>query len=124
MEVLEHHGGTPDLADGVRDASAGYVRGGPVNRFEEAGESPFGIDISTWGDADGTGACRTKVREDVTEEVAGDDDVEPVGVQDEVRCEDVDVKLVDLQIGVALGHLFHTFVPIGHGDGDAVALGG
>ena len=37
-EVVEHHGGAPDLADGVGDAFAGDVRGGAVDRFEEAGE--------------------------------------------------------------------------------------
>ena len=36
----------------------------------------------------------SEVGQDVAEQVAGDDDVEPVGVHDEVRGQDVDVVLV------------------------------
>src|SRR5438067_268574 len=83
-------GGAPDLPDGVGDALAGDVRGGAVDGFEEAGELAFGVDVAAGGDADGTGTRRAQIREDVAEEVAGDDDVEPVGVHNEVRRQDID----------------------------------
>ena len=42
----------------------------------------------------------------------------------EVCCQDVDVELVCLDIGILLAHLGEFFVPIGHGVRDAVRLGG
>ncbi|MNT11430.1 hypothetical protein D3C72_1463090 [compost metagenome] len=42
----------------------------------------------------------------------------------EVRGQDVDVVLVHLQAGVVGGHGLHALVPVRHGDGDAVRLGG
>ena len=93
-EVIEHHGGGPDLADGIRDAFAGDVGGGAVDGFEERWEAAFGVDVAGGRDADGTGAGGAEVGEDVAEEVGGYDDVEAVGVEDEVRGEDVDVEFV------------------------------
>ncbi len=78
--MFEHHGGGPDLANGVGDAFTGDVRGGAMDGLEEAGgELAFGVDVAAGCDADGSGTGRSEVGEDIAEEVAGDDDVEPVG---------------------------------------------
>ncbi len=93
-EMIEHHGRRPDLANGVGDAFAGDVGGGAMDRLEEGGEAAFGVDVAGGSDADGAGAGGAEVGEDVAEEVGGYDDVEAVGVEDEVRGEDVDVIFV------------------------------
>src|ERR1700724_704305 len=92
--------------------------------FEERREAAFGIDVARGSDADGSGAGGTEVREDVAEEVGGYDDVEVVGLEDEVRGEDVDMEFVPGDVGEGFGHLEHALIPVGHGDGDSVGLGG
>ena len=47
-----------------------------------------------------------------------------VGLEHEQRRQDVDVELVPLDVGEVLRHLLHALVPVRHGDGDAVRLGG
>jgi hypothetical protein len=79
--MLAHH----ILADWVGDAAAGDVRSGTVHGFEEAGEAAFRVDVRARCDADGAGAGGAEVGENVAEQVAGHDDVEPVGVHHEVR---------------------------------------
>ena len=64
-----------------------------------------------------------EVGEDVAEQVRADDDVEPVGVQHEVRGEDVDVVLVGPDVRILRGHRPEALVPVRHGDRDAVRLG-
>ena len=46
------------------------------------------------------------------------------GIAHEVRGQDVDVELVGLDVRVLLGDRREALVPIGHGDRDAVRLGG
>src|SRR5690606_8882531 len=101
-QVVQHEGGGPDLPDRVRDALARDVRGGPVHRLEEGRECALRVDVGAGRDADRAGAGRSQVGEDVAEQVRGYDDVEPVRVQDEVRGEDVDVELVDIDGRVGL----------------------
>ena len=67
----------------------------PCTGSNRLGKSPLRVDVGARGDADGAGAGGPEVGQDVAEQVAGHDDVEPVGVQHEVRGEDVDVELVD-----------------------------
>ena len=45
-------------------------------------------------------------------------------MQHELRGQDVDVELIHLDLGEALPHLGHPLIPVGHGDGDSVGLGG
>src|SRR6185503_3805325 len=90
-EVLQHHGRRPDGADRVGDALAVDVGRRAVHGLEERRKGAFGVDVSGRRDGDGAGAGGPEVRENVAEEVGGDDDVEPVRVLHEVRAEDVDV---------------------------------
>ncbi len=41
-----------------------------------------------------------------------------------MRGQNVDVVLVDADLGVLPGHRLHALIPVRHGDGDAVGLGG
>src|SRR5439155_8765799 len=74
-------------------------------------------------DADGAGAGGAEIRQDVAEQVGRYDDVEPVGMRDEVRGQDIDVELVPADVGILLGHRLDALVPVRHRDRDAVRLG-
>ena len=88
--MVEHDGGGPDLAYGLAMFWLGDVGGGAVDGFEEGGVEALAVDVAGGGDADGAGRRRgAEVGEDVAEEVGGYDDVEAVGVEDEVGGEDV-----------------------------------
>ncbi len=66
----------------------------------------------------------TEVREDVAEKVRGDDHGEPVRVAHEMRGKDVDVELVRLHVRILFRDRGEALVPVGHGNRDAVRLGG
>ncbi len=123
-EVIKHHGTRPDLADGIRDPPAVDVRRRAVHRLEARWVFPLGVEVGRRRDANRTGHSRPKVREDVAEEVRSHHHVEPLRVQDELRREDVDVILVRPDLGVLRAHGPEALVPVRHGDGDAVGLGG
>lgn len=121
-KVLEHQRRAPNLPDRIGDPTSGDVGRRSVNWLEQTRKSPFWVDVSAGSDADGAGARGPQVRQDVTEEIAGDNHVEPVGVQNEIRREDVDVELVHLDVGKPLTHLLDALVPVRHRDRDTVAL--
>ena len=75
-EPFEHHRATPDLPNRVRDAFARDVWRAAVDGFEQAREFALGVDVGAWRDADGARAGGAQIGEDVTEQIAGDDDVE------------------------------------------------
>src|SRR3984893_13594018 len=83
---------------------------------------PFRVDVARRRDADGAGAGRPEIRKNVAEQVRADHDVEPVRMQHEIRGENVDVIFVPLYLGVVFGHRLDAFVPIRHGDRNAVGL--
>src|SRR5699024_11422603 len=101
-QVFQHHGTGPDLADRVGDALAGDIRSAAVYRFEQAGELAFGIDVGRRCHADGAGAGWSQIGENVAKQVAGNHDIKPVGMQDEVGGKDVDMELVDMDLGVVI----------------------
>src|SRR5437868_6061010 len=68
-EMIEHHRRRPDLADGIGDAFPSNVWSGPMHGFEERREAPLRIDVARRSDADGSGAGRSEVGENVAEEV-------------------------------------------------------
>ena len=92
-QMFEHHRAAPDLADRIGDALAGDVRGAAVDRFEQAGELALGIDVGRGRDADGAGTGRAEVGKNVSEQVAGDNHVEPVRVQHENHVINLAVNL-------------------------------
>ena len=123
-KVIKHHRSAPDLPDRVGNSFAGDVRSTSVNGFEHARKFTFRVEVSRGSNADGAGYCGTKIAEYIAEEVRCDDDIKPVGVQDKVRREDVNVELVYFYIGVLRRDGLHPFVPIRHGNRNPVALGG
>jgi hypothetical protein len=48
--------------------------------------------------------ARAGVGQDVAEQIGADHDVKPVGMQHEVRSQDIDVELVSLLIGIFFRH--------------------
>ena len=122
-EMLQHHRARPDHADRVGDALPGDIGRRAVHRLEHRREIAFRIDVARRRDADGAGAGRTEIGEDIAEQIRADHDVEPVRMQHEVRGENVDVVLVPLHLRIILRHRLHALVPIGHRDRDAVGLG-
>src|SRR5690554_6741645 len=121
--MFKHHGTGPDLADGIGDALAGDIRRTAMHRFEQAGELAFRIDIGRGRHSDSSGTGRAQVGENVAKQVAGNHDIEPVGMQDEVGGKDVDMELVDMDLGVVVRHGGYPLVPPGHGNSDAIGLG-
>src|SRR5687767_12860817 len=119
-EVLEHQRAGPDGGDGIGDLPAGNVGRGAVYRLEDRRRGALGVDVPRGGDADGAGRGRAEVREDVAEEVGGDNHVEALGVQHHLDGEAVDVILVCLYVTIALLDFGEAFIPVRHGDGDAV----
>ena len=83
-------------ADRIGDALAGDVGRRAVHRLEQRREFALGVDVAGRRDADGAGAGRAEVGQDVAEQVGRDDHVEAVGMQHELGGEDVDVVLVPL----------------------------
>jgi hypothetical protein len=120
--MVEHHRRRPDLPDRIGDALPCDVGRRAVHRFEHRWILAFRVDIAGRRNADGAGARRTQVREDIAEQIRRDHDVERIGLQHEQRGENVDVELVPLHVGIALRHRLHALVPVRHGDGDAVRL--
>ena len=87
-------------------------------------DASFGIEVG----ADGAMPMRpatagAEIGQDVAEQVAADDHVEPVGMAHEMRGQDVDVVLVRLHAGIVLRHRREALVPVRHGEDDAVRLG-
>ena len=95
-----------------------------MNGLEQRRELAVGVEVGRGGDPDRPGQRRSEVGQDVAEQVGADDHVEVLGAQDELGAEVVDVELIDLHVGIALGHRPHAFVPVGHRDRDPVGLGG
>lgn len=112
-KMVEHHGACPNLSDRVGDALPSDIRCRTVYRLEETRIRVFGIDIAAGRNTDGSSASRTQVREYVSEEIAGDDNVEPIRVHDEPRGQDVDVIFVDGDLREALRHCRDPLVPKG-----------
>ena len=94
-----------------------------MHGLEHRREIAFRVDVARRRDADGAGAGGAEIGEDVAEQIGADHDVEPIGMQHEVRGEDVDVILVPLHFRIVLRHRLHALVPIGHRDRDAVGFG-
>nr|GFD06915.1 hypothetical protein [Tanacetum cinerariifolium] len=94
-----------------------------MHRFEQRGETPFRVEIGRGRDADGAGARRAEVGQDVAEQIRRHDHVKAVRLQDEACAEDVDVLLVPRHLGVVRRHECRALVPVRHADGDAVGLG-
>ena len=122
--MFQHHRRRPDLSDRIGDALARNIWRRAVNRLEQRGKIAGGVDVGRWCHTDGAGAGRAKIRQDVAEQVRGHDNIEPVRMQHEIRCQYVDVILVDINIRIGFRHFGDSFVPIGHGDRDAIRLGG
>src|SRR5215469_3333395 len=122
--MFEHQGGGPDLTNRICGTFPGDVRRGAVDRLEHRGKDPLRVEIRGRSDANRACDARTKIRQDVTKEIAANDDTEPFGRDDEASGKDIDVVLVGTDFRVIRGDRGKTLVPEGHRVVDAIGFGG
>ena len=115
-EPLEHHRAAPNLADGVGDAFPRDVRCAAVHWLEQARKFTLRVDVCARRDTDSAGACRTQVRENVTEQIARDDHIKKRWALHEMCAQNIDVEFILRQLGIFLRHLNNALVPIRHRD--------
>jgi len=96
-----------DRGGRIRDPLTGDVGCAAVHRFEHRRVGAGGVDISAGGQADTAADRGSQVRDDVAEQVVGDDDVEAPGVGDQVDGRGVDVLVGHLDIRILLADLLH-----------------
>ncbi|MNT01221.1 hypothetical protein D3C72_1356780 [compost metagenome] len=75
-----------------------------MDRFEQRRKAPLRIEVGRGGDADGTGAGRSQVGENVAEQIRRHHHIETIWLQHEARTENVDVLLVPSDVRVLLRH--------------------
>ena len=123
-EKFKHQRARPDLSNWISNTLARNIRCRSVHRLKKTRVGSSRIDIARGGYTDGSSAGRTQVRQDVAEKIAGNNNIEPVRMQNEVCGQYVDVKLVRTHVRIIFGHRLHALVPERHGDGNSVRLGG
>src|SRR5690606_35298121 len=94
-EVFEQEGDGEDGCGGVRLALTGDVGGRAVHGLEHRRRGPVGVDVARRRETDAARDGGGEVREDVPEEVVGDDHVEARRVGHEEDRRGVDVQVVD-----------------------------
>src|ERR1700758_4828784 len=98
--MSQHECTGPDLSDGICDAFACNIGCGTVNWFEHRWVLPFGVKIRGRSHANGTCHGRPKIRENITEEIRADDNIDPVRMPHKMRWQDVYVILVSSHIRI------------------------
>ncbi len=84
---------------------------GAVDRLEHAGVGPARVDVAAGCQADAAGDRRTDVGEDVSEQVVGDHDVEPLGLGQEEHGRSVHVAVVASDLRELRGDLVEGALP-------------
>ena len=95
-----------------------------MNRLEHRWILPLGINVPGWRDSNASQHRRTQVREDVAEQIAGNDDLKPLGMHDEIAGQGINVHLRRGDLGVVLAHFLEDFVPEYHRVVQGVGFGG
>ena len=122
-EMVEHHGSRPDLPDRVGDSLARDIGRRSVHRFEHRGVVALGVDVGRRRDANAAGHRRPEIGKNVAKQIRANDHIEPIWMLDKVGGEDVDMKLVGRDVGIAARDLVEPFVPVRHRVNDTVRLG-
>ena len=120
--MLQHQSAAPYLANGIRDPFARDVGRGSMNRLEQTGMNSFWIDIGRRRNADCPGTGGTEVGKNIAEQVTSDNNVEPIGMQNKIRAQNINVIFVDLHLWIIRGHLGDSLIPVWHADKQAVRL--
>src|SRR5262245_32565727 len=115
-EILEHQRGGQDRADRVRDVLARQRRRRSVHRFEHRRHAR--VQIARRRHAEPALQRRAQIRDDVAEQIVGDDDLELRGVLHHQQREPVDVEMARLDVGIPrrdfLEHALPERVTVGH----------
>ncbi len=94
-----------------------------MDRFEHGGEVALGIEIGGGRDAEAAGERGSEIAQYVCVQVAGDDDIDALGLQHHARGHGVDQLAAPADIGIFLRHLGGDLVPHHHGVALRVGLG-
>ena len=92
--------------------------------LEQGWKLALRIQVGARRNTDGAGASRAEVAQDVAKQIAGHHHIEEVRSLHKVGGQDVDMELVDRDLLVVQRHLGDALVPLRHGDGNAIGLGG
>src|SRR5699024_7604562 len=101
----QHGGG------GVGDVLPGDVGGRAVDRLEHGRVGAGGVDVTAGGQADAAADGGREIRDDVPEQIVGDDHVEAGRVGDQVDHGRVHVRVVDRDLRVLGADLVDDAVP-------------
>ena len=123
-QEFQHHGAAPNLTDGVCNVLSCDVWCRTMNRFKQRGKFAVWIEVGTGCNANRACASWTQVAQNVTKQITGHDHIEKVGALHKVRRQNIDVKFVNMDTRIVLGHFDNSLIPIRHGDGNAVGFGG
>src|SRR5215510_6125144 len=95
-----------------------------MDRFEHRRKRPFRIEIRRRSDADRTDHCGSEIGKNVSKKIRRNYHIEPFGMTNKVRSQDVNMELVGANVGIFFADFVKTFIPKGHGVNDAVRFGG
>ena len=95
-----------------------------MHGFKQRWKQTLWVEVGAGRNPNRAGACGAQVTQNVAKQIAGHHHIEGIRALHKMRGQDVDVKFVPSHIGVSLGHGGHPFIPIRHGDGNAIGLGG
>ena len=121
-EIVEHHRRRQDRADRIGHVLPGERRRRAVHRLEH--RRPAGMEIARRSQPQSALQRRAEVRDDVTEEVVGDDDLELRGILDQEQRERIDIDVPRLDPRVLRSKLREHPLPQGMAVGHGVALVG
>src|SRR5271156_833367 len=88
--------------------------------LEHGGEFHLGILISRGCESERAHDCRAEVGKNVAEEIGANHHIEPLGMADEMRRENIYVILIGADVGKFLRDDVQAFIPERHGVNDAV----
>ena len=120
--MFEHERGGPDPGDGIGRAGPGDVMGGAVHGLEQRRARAGRVEVGRGGEPDPPRHRAGEVREDVAEEVVGDDHVVALGSLHQVDAGCVDVVVVARHAGVLARHLVDHPLPQVTGEREDVGL--
>src|ERR1041385_5749047 len=77
------------------------------------------MDVARRSEAQPASELRAQVADNVTEQVAGDDDIELARITNDLHCQRIDIEVPGFNLGVFLTHFFEYALPeiVGEGHG-------
>ena len=95
-----------------------------MNRLKQRGVFAIGVEVGTGCNTNRACASWAQVAQNVTEQIAGHHHIKKVGTLHKMRCQNINVKLVNMDARIVLGHFHNSLIPVRHGDGNTIGFGG